>query len=109
MLQPVLWPWARRVDTAILHAVILRDLLGLAEEDQKDPRFIRFIKDDNEALKAIDDPETQAVFLVGPPSMELLRQVGEAGLVLPPKTTFFYPKILTGLVMNPLEGEVYTI
>lgn len=94
---------ARRVDTAILHTVILRDLLGLAEEDQKDPRFIRFIKDDREALRAAKDPETQAVFLVNPPSMDLLRQVGEAGLVLPPKTTFFYPKILTGLVINPLE------
>jgi uncharacterized protein (DUF1015 family) len=97
---------SRAVDTFILHHVIFRQLLGLREEDDKDPRFMTFVKDPREAIETIKTPRTNAVFLVNTTPMNVLKGVVETGMVLPPKTTFFYPKLLSGLVFNPIEpGE----
>jgi len=95
---------SRAVDTLILHRVIYRDLLGLKEEDDKDPRFMTFVKDAREALEALKDARTNAVFLLNTTPMNVLKGVVETGMVLPPKTTFFYPKLLSGLVFNPLSA-----
>jgi uncharacterized protein (DUF1015 family) len=96
---------SRAVDTQILHSVVLREMLELKEEDDKDPRFMTFVKDASEALAARQRPGTNAVFLLNTTPMSVLKDVAEAGLILPPKTTFFYPKLLSGLVFNPLSAE----
>jgi uncharacterized protein (DUF1015 family) len=94
---------SRAVDTQILHSVIFREMVGLKEEDDKDPRTMTFVKDAREALGARKDPTTNAVFLLNETPMPVLRGVADAGMILPPKTTFFYPKLLSGLVFNPLS------
>ncbi|HSA58287.1 MAG TPA: DUF1015 domain-containing protein [bacterium] len=91
----------RAVDTLILHRVIFREMLGLREEDEKDPRFMTFVKDAREALAT---PQSDAVFLLNTTPMRVLKEVVETGMVLPPKTTFFYPKLLSGLVFHPLSA-----
>lgn len=97
----------RAVDTLILHRVIFREMLGLKEEDDKDPRFMTFVKDAREALEAA---RANAVFLLNTTPMRVLKEVVETGMVLPPKTTFFYPKLLSGLVFHPLSpGERVSI
>lgn len=98
-------PSSRAVDTTVLHRGIFRKMLGLKEEDDKDPRFMSFVKDAREALAARKTQGTNAVFLLNSPPMNVLREVVETGLVLPPKTTFFYPKLLSGLVLNPIVAE----
>jgi len=96
-------PSSRAVDTMVLHRGIFRTMLGLKEEDDKDPRYMTFVKDAREALAARKQPGTNAVFLLNSPPMPVLRDVVETGTVLPPKTTFFYPKLLSGLVFNPID------
>jgi uncharacterized protein (DUF1015 family) len=95
---------SRDVDTLILHQVIFRQLLGLKEEDDKDPRFMSFVKDAREAIEAVKEPGTNAAFLLNTTPMNVLKGVVETGMVLPPKTTFFYPKLLSGLVFNPIDA-----
>jgi uncharacterized protein (DUF1015 family) len=96
----------RAVDTLVLHRLILREMLGFKEEDEKDPRYVTFVKDAREALGSLKDARTNAVFLLNTTPMGVLKDVVETGMVLPPKTTFFYPKLLSGLVFNPLvPGE----
>lgn len=96
---------SRAVDTLILHRVIFREILGLREEDDKDPRFLTFVKEAREALAARNNPGTDAVFLLNATPMGVLRKVVGEGMILPPKTTFFYPKLLSGLVLNPLSAD----
>jgi len=94
-----------QVDTAILHQILLKGMLGLKEDDEKDPRFMRFVKDLQESIAARREPHVNAVFLVNPTPMQVLRDVAEQGQILPPKTTFFYPKLVSGLVLNQIVPE----
>ena len=91
------------IDTAILHQTIFRDVLKFKDEDEKDPRHLRFIKEMEEGFEALKDPQVNCVFLMNCPRMEDLRKVVESGQILPPKTTYFYPKLITGLVMNQID------
>lgn len=109
-LRPEKERGASPVDTAILHQVIFRKMLGLTEEDEKDPRYLRFVKDARETLSAVKDPGVNCAVLTNPPPMSVLEKVVLSGGILPPKTTFFYPKLVTGLVLNQIgPDEVVTI
>jgi len=56
-----------------------------------------------EALQEVSDGEAELAFLLNPTSVDQVWQVAMAGLAMPQKSTFFYPKLLTGLVVNPLD------
>ncbi len=91
------------VDTQTLHEKILKGVLHFSEEDQKNPQFLNFVKDRDEAMQMKDEGGGQAVFLLNPPLMEALEKIVEKGKILPPKTTYFYPKLLTGLVFYLMD------
>lgn len=98
-------PAARRVDTMVLHRVIFQDVLGMKGDEDKDPRYLRFVKDAFETIRSAKEPGVNSVFLLNATPMPVLQKVVEAGMVLPPKTTYFYPKLLTGLVMNQIDTD----
>ena len=99
-----------KVDTAILHNVIFDEMLGMSDDDQKDPRYLRFVKDTREALAASGDKGVNCVFVTNAPPMPVLEEVVATGKILPPKTTFFYPKLVTGMVINQIRpDELVTI
>ena len=81
-----------------LEVTVLRDALlaplGIRAEE------LAFTHDDAEALAAVAAGEATAAFLVNPPSMETVREVCHAGEVMPEKSTYFYPKLADGLVMD---------
>lgn len=90
----------RSLDVAVSHKLILEDLLGLSKTEQTDPHFVEFVKSRAAALEALRDPGVQCVLLMTPPDLAAMERVVQAGLTMPPKTTYFYPKLLTGLVIN---------
>jgi uncharacterized protein (DUF1015 family) len=93
----------RRLDTAVLESVLLRDALGMSPEDVSHQRGLAYSKDREEALAAVESGDADAAFLMAPTPVERVREVAEAGEPMPPKSTFFFPKVPTGLVFNPLE------
>jgi uncharacterized protein (DUF1015 family) len=93
----------RRLDTAVLEALLLRDALGMSADDVSHQRGLAYSKDAREAVVAVDSGEAGAAFLVPPTPVSQVREVAEAGEPMPPKSTFFFPKVPTGLVFNPLE------
>ncbi|MDQ4072059.1 MAG: DUF1015 domain-containing protein [Actinomycetota bacterium] len=93
----------RALDTAVLEALILRGVLGLSEADIADQRGVRYAKSTAEALEALDSGRADAAFFLRPIPIEQVRAVAAAGESMPPKSTFFHPKVPTGLVFNPLE------
>jgi uncharacterized protein (DUF1015 family) len=93
----------RRLDAAILEELVLKRALGMSAEDVEAKRGIGYAKSATEALGAIDDDgEYQVAFLLRPTPVEQVREVAAAGETMPPKSTFFFPKVLTGMVFNPV-------
>lgn len=92
-----------RLDLAILHAALLHDRLGIDAEAVAAGDRLAYTRDEADARRAVDTGEAQAAILVRPTRLEQLAAVAMAGDVMPQKSTYFYPKLLTGMVFNPLE------
>ena len=93
----------RRLDLAILHAALFTDVLRLDAERAAAEGRLLYTKDSAEAVGRAQSGDVQAAFLVRPTRIEHLASVARAGDVMPQKSTYFYPKLLTGMVFNPLE------
>jgi uncharacterized protein (DUF1015 family) len=93
----------RSLDAAILEALILKGALGMNADDIAAKRDLGYAKGVDEALKALDAGSYQAAFILRPTPIEQVRAVAAAGETMPPKSTYFFPKLLTGLVFNPLS------
>jgi uncharacterized protein (DUF1015 family) len=93
----------RRLDAAILEEVFLTGAAGLTAEDIAAKRGLGYTPDAGEAIAKLRGGEYDAVFFLGPTPVELVREVAAAGETMPPKSTYFFPKLLTGIVFNPLS------
>jgi uncharacterized protein (DUF1015 family) len=95
----------RRLDTAVLEALILKGALGMTEDDISHFNGLNYARTPEEARAKVDAGEADAAFLMTATPVERVRDVAAAGENMPPKSTYFYPKVLTGMVFNPLEDE----
>jgi uncharacterized protein (DUF1015 family) len=93
----------RRLDTAVLESLILRGPVGLSEDDISHLTGLAYSKDAEQALAAIENGQADAAFILRGTPIDQVRAVADEGETMPPKSTFFYPKIPTGLLINPLE------
>jgi uncharacterized protein (DUF1015 family) len=92
----------RRLDAAILETLVLSGALGMSAADVEAKRGIAYTASASEAIASLDG-DTDAAFLLRPTPVEQVREVAAAGETMPPKSTYFYPKLLTGIVFNPLS------
>lgn len=95
----------RGLDLAILHAAILEDRLGISAADVAMGGQLAYTRSEADAIRAVASGEAKAAILVRPTRLEQLAAVASAGDVMPQKSTYFYPKLLTGLVFYRLEGD----
>jgi uncharacterized protein (DUF1015 family) len=93
----------RRLDTAVLEKLILMDALGLTEDDISHLHGLDYARTPELAREKVDAGEANAAFLMNASPVERVRDVAAAGENMPPKSTYFFPKVLTGMVFNPLE------
>jgi uncharacterized protein (DUF1015 family) len=93
----------RRLDTAVLEAVVLKGALGMTEDDVANKRGLAYSKSFEDASDAVETARADAAFFMRATPVEQVQEVAEAGESMPPKSTYFFPKIPTGLVFNPLE------
>jgi uncharacterized protein (DUF1015 family) len=93
----------RTLDAAILEALILKGTVGMSDDDVAAKRDLAYAKSVDEATKLLDAGTYQAAFLLRPTPIEQVRAVAAAGETMPPKSTYFFPKLLTGLLFNPLS------
>jgi uncharacterized protein (DUF1015 family) len=92
----------RRLDTAVLEAVFLRGALHMSEDDISHLHGLDYSKNLDDAIERVESGEADAGFFMRPTPVEQVREVAETGESMPPKSTYFYPKVPTGLVFNPL-------
>ncbi len=92
------------LDVSILQNEILAPLLGIADpRESNDIDFIGGIKGTQELEKWVDGGRAALAFSMYPTSMEQLFSVADAGLLMPPKSTWFEPKLRSGLLVNTLD------
>jgi uncharacterized protein (DUF1015 family) len=94
---------ARRLDVTILHSLIFETLLGIDSEEVKAERFVTFVKTRSEAYEGLAEGRFQAGFFMNPTKLEQMREVATGGERLPQKSTYFFPKLPTGLVFFDLD------
>ena len=92
----------RRLDTAVLEALILKGALAMTDEDIDHLTQLGYARDAEQALKLVTSGDYDAAFLMAPPPIELIQAIAGAGESMPPKSTYFFPKVPTGLLFNPL-------
>jgi uncharacterized protein (DUF1015 family) len=93
----------RRLDTAVLEALILKGALGMSDDDIDHLNGLGYARNFDEALDAVMTGDYDAAFFVAATPIEQVRAVAAAGESMPPKSTYFFPKVPTGLLFNPLE------
>src|SRR5262245_49268811 len=93
----------RRLDTAVLEALILRGALGMTEDDIAHLHGLGYSKDSAQAQAAVESGAWDAGFFLRATPVGQVQEVAATGESMPPKSTYFYPKIPTGLVFNLLR------
>lgn len=99
-------PALAALDVAVLNYLIFEKVLGLDAKAQDDPETCQYSSRLEEVIGLLAAKEASLAFLLNPPRIEQVRDVALNNLVMPRKSTYFYPKVMTGLLLNPiLPGE----
>jgi uncharacterized protein (DUF1015 family) len=93
----------RKTDVALLHSGILEHVLGITKEAQAAKTNLWYPQDVAATLAELKAGKGQALFVMNPTPVRQVREVAEAGEVMPQKSTFFFPKVLTGLTIHTLD------
>lgn len=96
----------KSLDVSVLHKLILEQILAIDDAKLADGDFLEYAKDSGskveELIKQVDAGARQAAFFMNPPKMEQIQKTADAGERMPQKSTYFYPKLFTGLTINKL-------
>jgi uncharacterized protein (DUF1015 family) len=93
----------RSLDVSILHHLVMDRLLGIRMEMQTLGTNIEYIKEADEAIERAEQGTADLVFLMNPTKVSDVKSVAGAGERMPQKATYFYPKLLTGMVMDKID------
>jgi uncharacterized protein (DUF1015 family) len=97
------WPEPyRHLDTAVLETLLLQGPLALSDDDIDHQRGLSYSRTDAEARDAVLAGDVDVAFFLRPPPVSQVQQIAAAGVNMPPKSTFFFPKVPTGLLFHAL-------
>ena len=96
----------RRLDVSLLHGLVLEgeeSLLALDVHDEAEAGRLVYVKGDRDAIRMVESGQAAVAFLLNATRLDEVRDVCESGETMPEKSTYFFPKLLTGLVFNSVE------
>lgn len=93
----------QELDVTVLHTLILEKVFGIDPENMAKQINLTYTKIFDEAISSVDNGKAQCAFILNPTRVSEIRDVASNGEKMPQKSTYFYPKMITGLVMNQLE------
>ncbi len=100
---PALSEASRRLDVNVLHTLILEQLLGIDKANMAQQINLTYTRSLTEAIDGVAAGQYQGAFLLNPTRVSEIRDVAAAGEKMPQKSTYFYPKLITGLTVNRLK------
>ena len=95
-------PAWRMLDVSVLHEVLIQRVMDISEEAVERKENIEYLRDPQMGYDAVDDGEAEFLFVLNPTRMEQVRACTAAGEKMPQKSTDFYPKVISGMVMLPI-------
>jgi len=93
----------KELDASVLSRLIFRELLNLDRSDLDQEGLVTYSHSEEEAIDEVFDKKAEMAFILNPPTNAEVIKVAEEGFVMPRKSTFYYPKVITGQVMNSLS------
>ncbi len=93
----------RRLDSAILETLVLKGLAGMSDHDIDERRGLEYAKSVPDALAMVEDGGYDVAFIQRPVPVEQVRAVADTDENMPPKSTYFFPKVMTGFAFNPVR------
>jgi uncharacterized protein (DUF1015 family) len=96
----------RTLDVSVLHHLVFEKMLHITSEAQEKQTNLKYVKNFDEPFSLVQSGQYQLAFLMNSTRMTQVRDVANAGEKMPQKSTYFYPKLLSGLVINQIvSGE----
>ena len=93
---------SQQLDVSVLHSLILEKTMGIDRENMANQINLTYTKFFEEAIMGVDKGDFQCSFILNPTRVTEIRDVAAAGEKMPQKSTYFYPKMITGMVMNDI-------
>jgi len=93
----------RRLDSAILETLVLKGLAGMSDHDIDERNGLEYAKSVDAALAKVDEGDYDVAFIQRPVPVEQVKDIANTDAVMPPKSTFFFPKVMTGFAFNPVR------
>ena len=93
------------LDVSVLHNLVLERIFGIDKENMAKQVNLTYTRSFDEAVESVKSGKSQCAFILNPTRVTEIRDVAAAGEKMPQKSTYFYPKLITGLVMNQMDHE----
>ena len=93
----------RKLELNILHTLVLERSLGIDEDKLRNQTHISYTRDPREAVRLVDSGGQQMAFLLNHIDVKSVLEIASAGEKMPQKATYFYPKLLSGLVLRKMD------
>jgi uncharacterized protein (DUF1015 family) len=93
----------RDLEVSTLHHLVLEHILGLSSEQQTNGETIRYSQDEESVLQALEKEDYQAAFILNATKSADILAIVDSGETMPQKSTYFYPKLISGLVVNKID------
>jgi len=91
------------LDVTVLTNLIFMKILGFDKARLDNKKLIDYSSKENEAIDSVLNGKNDIAFILNPTKIEQVREIAEQGLIMPRKATYFYPKVITGQVINHLK------
>lgn len=104
--QQIKWPFPeviKNLDLTVLHYFVIEKVLGIPGKEQRKSNLLEFDRNFTECINRVHDGESQMALITNELSMEEVKRVCFSGYTLPPKSTYFYPKVVCGFVFGSLK------
>jgi uncharacterized protein (DUF1015 family) len=98
-------PAWRMLDVSVLHELLIERVMDVSKEAVERKENIEYLRDPQMGYDAVDEGEAEFLFVMNPTRMEQVRACTAVGEKMPQKSTDFYPKVISGLVMMPIGVE----
>ena len=98
-----LHPSLKKLDVIVLSRLLLQEALGFTDDDLDNDSIFHYNSNMAESIRLVDSGEYEMAFLLNPTRMDQVKEVAGNSLIMPRKSTYFYPKVLTGLVFNKID------
>lgn len=99
----------KELDLTVLHYFVIEKVLGIPGKEQRDARELRFEPNFSECLREVIKEEAQMAFITKGISIDTIKKVCYSGYTLPQKSTYFYPKVISGFLFSSInEDEFYS-